>query len=181
MKLGVYVGSFNPVHLGHIKVVNYLLNKKLVDKVLILPTPNYWHKQDLVELKHRLAMLKFFEDNNIIIDDKNCIYQYTYELLNHLNEDYPTDELYLVIGADNLKDLKRWKNAEEVLKHKIIVLPRGDIDINLELKEYNKDNFVVAKDFDYLDVSSTEVRNGNTDNMDVRVLKYIKDNKLYTR
>ena len=82
---------------------------------------------------------------------------------------------------ENLKDLKRWKNAEEVLKHKIIVLPRGDIDINLELKEYNKDNFVVAKDFDYLDVSSTEVRNGNTDNMDVRVLKYIKDNKFYTR
>ena len=181
MKLGVYVGSFNPVHLGHIKVVNYLLDKKLVDKVLILPTPNYWNKQDLVELKHRIAMLKFFENNNIIIDEKNCIYPYTYQVLNHLKEDYPNDELYLIIGADNLINLYKWKKAKEVLKYKIIVLPRDNINIYQELEEYNKDNFVVADDFDYLDVSSTGVRNGNTNNMDKRVLTYINNNKLYAK
>ena len=51
MKLGLYVGSFNPVHNGHLKVINYLLDNNIVDKVIVLPTPNYWDKQNLLDLK----------------------------------------------------------------------------------------------------------------------------------
>ena len=47
MRLGIYVGSFNPVHNGHLKVIHYLLDHDLVDKVFVLATPNYWNKQDL--------------------------------------------------------------------------------------------------------------------------------------
>ena len=54
MKLGIYVGSFNPVHNGHLKVINYLLDNNLVDKVLVLATPNYWDKQDILDVKDRI-------------------------------------------------------------------------------------------------------------------------------
>ena len=60
MKIGVYVGSFNPVHVGHIKIVNHLLVNYL-DKVIIVPTGNYWNKNNLVDINHRISMLKFYE------------------------------------------------------------------------------------------------------------------------
>ncbi len=94
MKLGVYVGSFNPVHNGHIKVANYLVNNNLVDKVLMLPTPAYWNKQNIVDIKHRVNMLKFFETDKIIIDDINNNYPYTYQVMDSVKDDNPKDDLY---------------------------------------------------------------------------------------
>ena len=66
MKLGVYVGSFNPVHKGHIKIINHLLDNNYVDKILVIPTGNYWDKNDLEDIRHRINMLKFYENKNII-------------------------------------------------------------------------------------------------------------------
>ena len=81
MKLGVYIGSFNPPHKGHIYVVNYLLDNLIVDKVLLVPTGNYWDKQSLVDITDRINMLKFYENDNIIIDTVNNNYPYTYQLM----------------------------------------------------------------------------------------------------
>ena len=81
MRLGLYVGSFNPVHNGHLKVINYLLDHDLVDKVFVLATPNYWNKQDLACVDDRVAMLKFFENKNIIIDTIHNNYPYTSQVL----------------------------------------------------------------------------------------------------
>ena len=159
MKLGLYVGSFNPVHNGHIKVINYLLDKNLVDKVLVLPTPNYWEKQDIVDVKHRVAMLKFFENEKIVIDDMHAVYPYTYEVIDSIKKDYD-DELYLVIGSDNLENLYLWKNIDKILKNKVIVLKRGNDDIDKLLEKYPKNKFIVCNDFEYLNVSSINIRNG---------------------
>ena len=104
MKLGIYVGSFNPVHNGHLKVINYLLENNLVDKVLVLATPNYWDKQDLIDVKDRINMLKFFETDNIIIDSIHNNYPYTYQVIDSIKKDYK-DELYLIIGSDILEKL----------------------------------------------------------------------------
>lgn len=178
MKLGLYVGSFNPVHNGHIKVINYLLDKNLVDKVLVLPTPNYWEKQDIVDVKHRVAMLKFFENEKIVIDDMHAVYPYTYEVIDSIKKDYD-DELYLVIGSDNLENLYLWKNIDKILKNKVIVLKRGNDDIDKLLEKYPKNKFIVCNDFEYLNVSSINIRNGIYENIDERVLEYIETNKLY--
>ena len=78
MRLGVYIGSFNPVHIGHIDIVNYLLYNEVVDKILIVPTLNYWNKNDLIDIKHRINMLKLIENEKIKIDDKNNKYVYTH-------------------------------------------------------------------------------------------------------
>ena len=67
MKIGIYVGSFNPPHKGHIKIVNHLI-KNYLDKIIIIPTGNYWDKLDLVSINDRINMLRLYECENIIID-----------------------------------------------------------------------------------------------------------------
>ena len=176
MKLGIYIGSFNPVHEGHIKVINYLLDNNIVDKVIVLATPNYWDKQDLIDVTHRINMLKFYERDNIIIDNIHNIYPYTYEVLESLKKDYPNDTLYLIIGSDNLPNFHLWKNIDLILKNKIIVLKRGNVEKNLNIDD---SNFIYINDFKYLDISSTDIRNGKRKYVDKRILKYIDDNNLY--
>lgn len=181
MRLGVYVGSFNPVHIGHIDVVNYLIKEKYVDKVLIVPTLNYWNKFNLIDIKDRINMLKIFENEKIKVDTKNNKYIYTYELLNILSKEYD-DELYLIMGADNIIEFDKWKNYKELLKYKIIVVNRNNIDINKYIKKYNTNNFIVINDYKFIDISSTELReNLNSKYIDKKVLDYIKKNNLFRK
>ena len=178
MKIGVFVGSFNPVHDGHIKVANYLIENNYVDKVLLLATPNYWNKQALIPIEKRIEMLKFFETDKIIVDDKHNNYPFTYQVLRSLKEDYQ-DDLYLIMGADNIENFKEWRNYDEILENKIIVLNRDNIDIYKYIDEDKKEQFIPIVDFPFIDVSSTEIRKGNYKNIDPRVVKYIKENDLY--
>jgi len=177
MRLGIYIGSFNPPHLGHKKVIDYLLENKYVDKVLIVPTPNYWTKNNLVDIKDRINMLKFYENDIVKVDTIHNNYEYTYQVLESINQDYDKDELYLIIGSDNLESLHKWKNIQEVLKYKIIVLKRKNIIKN---KELDDKNFIYINNYPFLDVSSTEVRKGNYNYLDKNIKKYIIDNNLYT-
>ena len=179
MRLGLYVGSFNPVHNGHIKVINYLIDNNLVDKVIVLPTPNYWDKQDIIDVKDRINMLKFFENENIIIDSIHNNYPYTYQVIDSLRKDYKDDDFYLVMGSDNLEKLHLWKNIDKILENKIIVLRRGDTPIDEYLKRFDRNKFIIVDDFEYLDVCSTDIRNGIYNNIDDRVIEYIKRNNLY--
>lgn len=180
MKLGVYVGSFNPVHKGHIKVANYLIENKIVDKVLLLATPNYWDKQNLLDINDRVNMLKFYENENIIADNIHNKHEYTYEVLRALKKDYKNDEFYLVIGSDNLEKFHLWKNIDEILQNKVIVLNRNNIDVSKYLNRYDKGKFIILDYFDFIDVSSTEIRkNLNNKYLDNNVREYIINNKLY--
>ena len=180
MKLGVYMGSFNPPHKGHIKVVNYLLDKNIVDKVLIVPTINYWDKNNLIDINDRINMLKFYENDNILVDNEDNNYCYTIDLVYALKEKYPNDELYLIIGADNIIEFHKWKNYQELLDNKIIVMSRNNIDVLPYVEKLGKDNFIIINDFPYIDISSTKLRN-NLDSkyLDKKVLSYIKANNLY--
>ena len=179
MKLGVYIGSFNPPHKGHLDVVNYLIDNHYVDKVLIVPTLNYWDKQDLIDISYRIEMLKFFESNKVIIDTTHNQYIYTYELMRELEKEYH-DELSLIIGADNIVSFDKWKNYEELLNYRIIVMNRDNIDVMSYIKKYPKDNFVVVNNYPYIAISSSELRkNLDSKYLDKRVLNYIKENHLY--
>ncbi len=179
MRLGIYIGSFNPVHIGHVKVVNYLLDNNYLDKILIVPTLNYWDKNDLVDIKDRINMLKFFETDKITIDEEHNHLIYTYELLEDLKKIYD-DELYLIIGADNILHFNEWKNYEKLLKYPIIIMNRNNIDISECIKKYPKNNFVIISDYPYIEISSSEIRNSlDSKYLDKRVLEYIKKNNLY--
>lgn len=174
MKLGVYVGSFNPVHKGHIQIVRYLLDKKYIDKVLIIPTKEYWNKTNLAPLEDRINMLKYYETDDIKVDITHNNYEFTYEILRSIKKEYNCNPC-LIIGSDNLKKLDLWKNIDEILRYKIIVLKREKEN---KFKQTKK-NITIIDDWKIIKASSTEVRNGNTDLLDKPVYEYIKKKKLY--
>lgn len=184
MKIAVYVGSFNPVHKGHIKVVKKIL-KEYVDKVIIVPTMSYWNKNNLISISDRINMLKLYETKDIVIDKKNNNYEFTYQILRNIQKEYKNDKIYLVIGDDLLRSFDKWKNISEILKYNIIVIKRNNIDESI-YKKYEKYNFIVTNKISSKEISSTIVRNmivnGNKDVLkyiDLKVYDYIKRNNLY--
>lgn len=186
MKVGVYVGSFNPVHNGHIKIVNYLINEKYVDKVIVVPTLGYWDKKIDTSLMDRINMLKFYENDRIVIDTKHNSLEYTYLILESLSNEID-GELFLIIGADNLVSFYKWKNVLKILSiSKVLVINRDNLDVNRYISD--KDKFIVSN-FSEVNISSSEIRKFISlkkydkikDMMDERVVNYILENKLYER
>lgn len=178
MKIGVFVGSFNPVHKGHENIINYLINEKIVDKVIVIATGNYWDKQNLLDLNLRIKMLELIKKDNIIIDKEHNKMEYTYEILDSLKEKNPNDEFYLVIGSDNANTLYKWKCYERLLKHGIIVINRNDIKITLNIEKL----LIINKKFGYM--SSSIIRNDLDKNkryLNKKVYDFIKENNLYER
>ena len=187
MKIGIYTGSFNPVHNGHIKIANYLIDNYL-DKLIVIPTGNYWHKTNLVDLKHRINMFKIFESDKLIVDTKRNEYGYNYKILQDVSKEYPDAELYLVLGADNIVNFDKWMYKEELLKYNFIIINRDNIDIKYYLDKLGKkDKYIITKDLPILDISATKIREAIEykkddilkENIDERVLEYIKENNLY--
>ena len=181
MRIGVFVGSFNPVHEGHMHVVNYVIEKGVVDKVLVIPTLPYWDKNDLADITDRVNMLKFYENESIIIDNTHNVYPFTYQVMRALAKDYPNDELMLIIGADNIIQFDEWREYKELLERRIIVVNRNNIDISKYIEKYeNKDHFIVLQDFDYINTSSTSIKGGEgLNNLKPEVYRYIKEHNLY--
>lgn len=189
MRLGVYVGSFDPVHKGHIGVAEYLLNNNIIDKILLIPTESYWDKNNLIDIEHRANMLKTYENEKISVSTKYSSFKSTYQILDELTTDFD-DDLYLIIGADNIIKFHLWANVEEILKHKVVVLGRNGIDMEEHIKKFNKDeSFVLVNDFPQMDISSTKIRekikNSDFDGIDEylnkEVVKYIVEKQLYSK
>lgn len=183
MRIGVFGGSFNPPHLMHLNIAKDLLRLKYLDKVIFVPTGNKYSKDDLIDIKYRIEMLKIMTisyDDMIVSDYENQDrVVYTYETLDYFKKKYLGSEIYFILGADNLKQISNWKNSEYILSnYKLIVINRGDDKIEV------KDNVVVT-DILNNDISSTFIRN-NIDNDDIikkyldkNVLEYIRKEKLY--
>lgn len=176
MKLGIFVGTFNPVHKGHIYLVNELLKQNYFDKIFVVPTLSYWNKINIVPLKHRINMLKFYETDNIIIDTENNTKEYTYQIMDIYHDNYPNDIIKLIIGADNLEKFNKWKRYKHILDYGLVVIARDKINL-----EKNYKNIEIASINEY-NISSTEVRLDKEKQkkyLDKKVLKYIKENNLY--
>lgn len=184
MKIGVYVGSFNPPHKGHIKIVNHLIKNKIVDKVLIIPTNNYWNKTNIIDLKHRLNMLNFFKSENIIINDTLNDLEYTYQIIRELKKD--NNEYSLILGADNIVNFDKWKNYEELLNLELIIINRDKLDVKNYLNKLNKKDKFKIVNIKNIDISSTFIReNINNEKLikdiiDKQVLDYIKKENIYS-
>lgn len=187
MKIGVYVGIFNPVHKGHIKIVKHLIKNKYVDKVLIIPTGNYWNKQDLIDISDRINMLKMYEDENIIIDEKLNNITYTSLIFERLPKN--SNSYALIIGADNIVNFNKWYNYESLLKYEIIIVNRDDVCIKYYIDKYKINNYSIVYDLPPLDISSTSIRDMIKNNklkknncyIDNNVLEYIKKRDLYNK
>ena len=160
MRIGVYCGSFNPVHKGHIRIVRSVLRQKLVDRVLIVATGNYWHKQGLLPTEDRVRMLKHFENEKIRIDETHNDIPYTVDLFKVLKEECPEDTLCLIIGGDNLPAFDQWVRYEELLAYDFVIVPRSPVTpskVSAYMRKFGKENYAVLKTRN-IPISSTFIR-----------------------
>lgn len=154
-RLGVYCGSFSPIHNGHIEIITSVLNQDLVDEVLIIPTKEYWDKNNLIPLEDRIKMIELCNIKNLVVDKTHNDTQYTIDILKDLeNKDI---ELYLILGADNLLKLDKWNSFEELIKYNFIIVPRIDIDIKDYMVKFNKENYSIL-DYKQNNISSSFIR-----------------------
>ena len=184
MRIAIYGGSFNPMHIGHEKIVDYVLNNLNMDKIIIIPVGIPSHRENNLEQSDtRLKICKeIFKGNKKIevsdIEIKSKGKSYTYDTLLKLMDLYgENNEFFEIIGEDSLKSLKTWKNYEELLKIcKFIVFRRKD-DKNIQIdKEFLNNKNIIILENEYYDISSTEIRNmvKNNENISAFVNKKVK-------
>ena len=186
MRIAIYGGSFNPMHIGHEKIVDYVLDNLNIDKIIIIPVGIPSHRENNLEQSDtRLKICKeIFKGNKKIevsdIEIKSEGKSYTYDTLLKLIDLYgENNEFFEIIGEDSLKSLKTWKNYEELLKIcKFIVFRRKD-DKNIQIDEefLNNKNIIILEN-EYYNISSTEIRNMVKNNEDISAFVNKKVKKL---
>ena len=196
MKIGVFGGSFNPPHHMHKQLVRDLINKSYVDKIIIVPTGDYYQKKELIPFDDRYHMVKLMiEDMKQVevsnFEEKGSLI-YTYQTLEYFQEKYPNDEIYFILGSDNLKELNTWKKADEMIQRfKFLVVLRNQ-DSEKDISYYiskKKEHFIVSH-IKEGNISSTKIReefhhHNNSDFLnewlDEKVLSFIQKKNIYKR
>ena len=131
-KTGLFFGTFNPIHVGHLIIANHMAEHSDLEEVWLVVTPHNPHKKkaSLLADHHRWQMVYRATENYPRLKPSNIEFSlpqpsYTVVTLAHLQEKYPGHEFALIMGEDNLKNLHKWKNYEVILKnHHIYVYPR---------------------------------------------------------
>ncbi|TND08657.1 MAG: nicotinate-nucleotide adenylyltransferase [Bacteroidetes bacterium] len=172
MKIGLYFGSFNPVHVGHMIIANYMLAFAELDRLWFIVSPHnpLKTKSSLLADHHRLELVhRAIGDNNKMkasnIEFKLPQPSYTIHTLAYLSEKFPNDRFALIMGSDNLSTLHKWKNYEEILKqYEVLVYPRPESDGG-PLKAHPHVKMVNAP---LVDISSTFIREAVKNKKDVR-------------
>ena len=163
MRIGIYSGSFNPVHKGHIALADYLVEESVVDEVWLIRSPLNPLKQssELMSNQVRAEMLALAIEGHrglsvCNIEDELPLPNYTILTLKTLQKQYPQHEFYLVIGADNWLIFNQWKEWNVILNDfHVIVYPRPGYPLPNKPSQYSTVLFVEAPQFD---ISSTQIR-----------------------
>lgn len=163
-KIGIFGGSFNPIHNGHIVLARQLLNLGGLDEVWMMVSPQNPLKQgrsDLLDdgLRYAMVRIALHGERGLIASDYELHLprpSYTWNTLQHLKADYPDYSFMLLIGGDNWKLFPRWYRSADILReHQMMVYPRGG-DESLVVGEMPEGVSLV--DAELLPVSSTEIR-----------------------
>ena len=199
-KIGLFFGTFNPIHVGHMIIANYMANYTDLDEVWMVVTPQNPHKQknSLLEDYHRLAMVReaVFDNNNLKASNIEFGLpkpSYTINTLVHLEEKHPEHEFVLIMGEDNLRTFKKWKNHEQIIEHcELYVYPRAlTIQEQEDHSELITPNYTHKKvkmhDVPVMKVSASFIRQAVKAKKDVRYLltepvyKYISEMHFYEK
>ena len=188
MRIGIFGGTFNPIHIGHLIAARRAQEKLRLDKVIFVPSylPPHKSSKNVVDAKHRFNMVSLAveEDEDFVVEDfevKRKQRSYSIETVNFLKERYPENtKLYFLIGEDILATLSRWKCIEELLaKVTFAAIYRPGC------KEFSSKIKVQPVPMSGLDVSSSEIRKKIHQNKNVKyllpevVLRYLYKKKLY--
>ena len=142
MKIGLYFGSFNPIHIGHLIIANHILNETGLKKIWFVVSPQNPFKQSNSLLNEydrlHLARLSVEADSRIIVSDIEFSLprpSYTIDTLIYLEEKYPDNEFSIIMGSDSFQNLNKWKNYEMIIKeYPIHIYKRDGFEIENKLQ-----------------------------------------------
>jgi nicotinate-nucleotide adenylyltransferase len=197
LKVGLYFGSFNPIHVGHIAIAGYMTEFEGLDEVWFVVSPQnpLKKKETLLDDYQRLHMVRLaIGDNNRLkasdIEFKLPIPSYTIDTLARLEEKYPGNKFCLVMGEDNLYTLHKWKNAATLVKKaQIIVYPRPGTDkpVSPLLDELLGSAEIRYSKAPLMEISGTFIRESIRQGKDMsyflpeKVWKYIEEMHFYKK
>lgn len=190
-KTGLFFGSFNPIHIGHLALANYMVSFTDLDEVWFVISPHnpLKDKQSLLAQNHRLYMVKLAVENHpkfkaSDIEFKLSQPSYTINTLTHLKEKYPNKNFSLIMGMDNLQNFHKWKNYEQILeKHSIYVYPRHQSNAGTFLNHPN----IKITEAPIMEISSSFIRKAILDKKDVscfmpeKVAAYVSEMNFYRK
>jgi nicotinate-nucleotide adenylyltransferase len=173
-KTGLFFGSFNPIHVGHMIIASYMANYSGLDEVWLVVSPQnpFKPKKGLGNMYDRLEMARLAAEpaENIKVSDIEFTLpqpSYTIDTLTYLHEKYPSREFVLIMGEDNLVSLKKWKNYEVLLKnYSIYVYPRPGCDSS----EWIDHPSIRFTETPQMEISSTFIRNALKENKNIQFL-----------
>ena len=175
-KIGLYFGTFNPIHIGHLAIANHMAEFSDLDEIWLVVTPHNPHKKKktLLDNHHRLEMVYRAVESYPKLKPSDIEFKlpqpnYTIHTLIHLQEKYPNKEFHLIMGEDNLKSFHKWKNYEVILeKHNIYVYPR--IAEGIVENQFANHPKIQRIDAPVMEISSTFIRNCIADGKNVKPL-----------
>jgi nicotinate-nucleotide adenylyltransferase len=174
MKVGLFFGSFNPIHIGHLIIANYFAENTDVQRVwfIISPQNPFKEKESLLDEKHRLYMVNLAVEDNPKLKASSVEFHlpkpsYTIDTLTYLKEKYPEHDFVLLIGSDNLTGFHKWKNYDQILKdHTLYVYKRKGVELVPEILKGK----ITLFDVPLLDISSTYIRRAIHEKKSIRYL-----------
>ena len=163
-KIGLYFGTFNPIHIGHLTIANHMVEFSDLDEIWMVVTPHnpFKKKSSLLDNHHRLEMVHKATENYPKIVPSDIEFKlpqpnYTINTLAHLEERFPTKSFSLIMGEDNLKSLHKWKNYETILdNYSVYVYPR--ISKNNVPEQFINHSKITKVDAPIMEISSTFIR-----------------------
>ena len=197
-KVGIIGGTFNPIHMGHLILAERAWNEMGLDEILFIPTGISYFKDPntVLDKKTRVALTgdaigdnPHFALSTIEVDRPGN--SYTYETLEELKKENPSNTYYLIVGADTLFQIESWKNPDIIMKDCIILaaVRKGQSldELNVKKEELEKkyDAHISILSMPYVDISSTDIRERIAAGKSIRymvkdvTLEYIEKHGLY--
>jgi nicotinate-nucleotide adenylyltransferase len=192
-KIGLYFGTFNPIHIGHLIIANYMVENSDLDEIWMVVTPHnpFKKKSSLLDNHHRFELVYKATENYPKLKPSDIEFKlpqpnYTINTLAHISETYQDKEFCLIMGEDNLKSFHKWKNFETIIEgHHIYVYPRvSDGTVATQFDTHPKIHKVDAP---IVQISSTLIRNGIRDGKNIEpmlpkeVWSYIDEMNFYKK
>ncbi len=193
MKVGLYFGTFNPIHIGHLIIANEMVENSDLDEIWMVVTPHnpFKKKSSLLENHHRFELVYRATESYDKIKPSDIEFKlpqpnYTVHTLANAVESYPNKEFCLIMGEDNLKSFHKWKNYETILAHHAIyVYPRvSEGSVAHQFKNHPKIHSIKAP---IIELSSTMIRKGIKEQKNIKPLlpkevwNYIDEMNFYKK
>ena len=163
MNIGLYFGSFNPIHIGHLIIANHAINENIVQKVWFVVSPQNPLKASgsLLNEYQRLFLVSLAIEDNVNFKSSDVEFRlprpsYTIDTLTYLKEKYPEDCFSIIMGSDSFSNIPKWKNYEKIIgQNKILIYNRPGFVV----EKPESQDMIILKDVPLLEISATKSDN----------------------